>query len=252
MLGRHVDLAQMSDLLRVQRAAMQQVGEAEYGVHRRADFMAHVRQEGTLRAIGLLGLPFCLFEFDGALHHLLLQTLIQLGQSLLGLLELGDILLDGQIIHDRAILLAHRRHLNGLDILGTILAFIDELAAPGLAANKMRPHVLVGSPRGLSGLQDARIFPEHFSHAVTRGFLKILVGILDRTIQIGNHHGIGALLDSLHQPGERRVLLAAFADVAHDGHETRRGPLLADQLEENLHRNVMPVLVSMQRFEGQG
>ena len=51
-----VDLADIILLLGVEVGPGDQMAEAQYGIHRRADFMAHIGQEQALRAIGLLRL----------------------------------------------------------------------------------------------------------------------------------------------------------------------------------------------------
>ena len=47
--------AQVAALGAVQRRVQQCLGEADDGVHGRADFVAHVGQEGAARGGGLLG-----------------------------------------------------------------------------------------------------------------------------------------------------------------------------------------------------
>ena len=51
-----VDLADVVALLGVERRLEREVREADDGVHRRADFVAHVRQEHGLHLRGFLGL----------------------------------------------------------------------------------------------------------------------------------------------------------------------------------------------------
>ena len=55
VLARGVDLGQALGLLRRGAGALQQVGQADDGVHRRADLVAHVGQEGALGPVGGLG-----------------------------------------------------------------------------------------------------------------------------------------------------------------------------------------------------
>jgi hypothetical protein len=50
-----VDLAEPPGLLRAWPGAVQQVGEADDGIHRRADLVAHVGQEGALGLVGGFG-----------------------------------------------------------------------------------------------------------------------------------------------------------------------------------------------------
>ena len=64
VLGGAIDLGQAFALLRVARVATHQVGEADDGVHRRADLVAHVGQERALGAVGRLGLVGPADELD--------------------------------------------------------------------------------------------------------------------------------------------------------------------------------------------
>ena len=80
-LGGVGDLVQAVDAAPASRGvAAQQVRQADDGVHRRADLVAHVGQEGALGAVGGLGAV--------ARQH---QLGIGLLQLLLGLLDLGDV-----------------------------------------------------------------------------------------------------------------------------------------------------------------
>ena len=68
-----VDLFQVFGLLRAYFAALQDLGQAENGVHRCADFMAHIGQEGALRKVCLFGGVLGLFQFRCALLDNLFQ-----------------------------------------------------------------------------------------------------------------------------------------------------------------------------------
>jgi hypothetical protein len=67
----------------VSGSCVQQLGQAQHGVHGRADFMARVRQEARL---GGIGRPGCVVP-----GHLALQIVVQLLKLFEGLLELGDV-----------------------------------------------------------------------------------------------------------------------------------------------------------------
>jgi len=95
------------------------VGEADDGVHRRADLVADVGQEGAFGAVGLLGAVAC-----G--HQLLVEYL----QPQLGLLAIGDIgdqheqaghlptLAVGDVVHPGMAHLAQRTGQHVLKALG--------------------------------------------------------------------------------------------------------------------------------------
>ena len=60
-----LDLAQLTLAERRIAAVGEQLGEADDGIQRGAQLMAHRRQEVALGAVGLLGLIACLGEFAG-------------------------------------------------------------------------------------------------------------------------------------------------------------------------------------------
>ena len=66
MLGRVVESVQLVDLARGERILPHEMRVADDGVHRGADLVAHVRQEGALGAIGALGGDLGRFQFGGA------------------------------------------------------------------------------------------------------------------------------------------------------------------------------------------
>ena len=66
LFGGHVDLDQLGQQVRVVDLFEQQVGEAEDGVHRRAQLVAHVGQEGAFGAVGRFGGFLGEGELEGA------------------------------------------------------------------------------------------------------------------------------------------------------------------------------------------
>ncbi len=56
-------LAQFVLMVGIAGAALQQVGQAENGVHRRADFMAHIGQKGAFRLGSGFGLGGAALQF---------------------------------------------------------------------------------------------------------------------------------------------------------------------------------------------
>ncbi len=82
--------------------AVKELGEAEDGVHRRADLVGHVGEEGALGAIGAFGgvLGFAqfvagFFEVGGAFADEFLEAVAVAFQFLLGFFAGGDVLGDG-------------------------------------------------------------------------------------------------------------------------------------------------------------
>ena len=70
------DLGQPIDLLLGSAAsAAQQVRQADDRVHRRADLVAHVGQEGALGAVGRLGLTRASRQFQRSASHQFLEVM---------------------------------------------------------------------------------------------------------------------------------------------------------------------------------
>ena len=91
VLGGAADLVELFGLRPVGGTAAQDVGEADDGIHRRANFMAHVGQEGTLGLIGFFGGIACLGDFPGAGGNQFLQVIAVARQFFVGCLALGDV-----------------------------------------------------------------------------------------------------------------------------------------------------------------
>jgi hypothetical protein len=77
-------------------AAQGQVGHADDGIHRRAQFVAHVGQENALGAAGGFGGIARLRQFGGAGIHELLEVVPMLVEFPVGQLLLGDVVTDAQ------------------------------------------------------------------------------------------------------------------------------------------------------------
>ena len=80
----------------------QQLAETQDGMHRRAQLMAHARQELGLRAVGGFGLVARMHQLQRALLHALLELGIERAQRLLGARAAADV---AQVQHHAA----HRR-----------------------------------------------------------------------------------------------------------------------------------------------
>ena len=83
--GRTVDLAQSFGLLGPWLAAAQQMRETDDGVHRRADFVAHVGQETAFRQVGGFCCGFGCRQFGGARGHQFLEMVAVIAKRLLGM-----------------------------------------------------------------------------------------------------------------------------------------------------------------------
>ena len=63
-----------------QTGVQRQLGEADDGVHRRADFVAHVGQKGALGDVGGLRCILCLRQFGGTRNDQFFQVIAVLFQ----------------------------------------------------------------------------------------------------------------------------------------------------------------------------
>ena len=66
---------------RQRRVAVEQLAEAQDGVHRRAQLVAHARQELRLGAVGRFGLVACVHQLQRALLHALLELGVERAQA---------------------------------------------------------------------------------------------------------------------------------------------------------------------------
>ncbi len=167
-----VDLADVVALFRVERGFEGEVGEADDGVHRRADLVAHVGQEHGLHLRGFLGLGLRLTEFPG--DALLFADIHQESDEPAGLtgaepepvhrverdVGLAVGVLDRQLVaaasrfaDDRQVLLVEAAAL----LLGQVVELQDSLADQEIAAGAKRPLVgLVAADEPAS-----RVLDEH-------------------------------------------------------------------------------------------
>ena len=90
MVGRAVELGEVG-ALRAAGVAPHQVGQADDGVHRRADLVAHVGQELALGTGGGPGLVTGAGQLGGALGHGGLQVVAVALQLLVDAVVLGDV-----------------------------------------------------------------------------------------------------------------------------------------------------------------
>jgi hypothetical protein len=159
-MGRIGHLAQALVLLGVAGVALGEVGEADDGIHRRADFMAHVGQEGALGAVGRFGLVLGAAQFPRAFIDQLFEVLAVAFQFRLDPLFLGNVFLDAEVVGHPPIRLAHRRNDRQFLEDRAVLALVDEFALPDFAAGQGLPQLVVIAAECLAGFQDARILAD--------------------------------------------------------------------------------------------
>ncbi len=96
MLRRFADLRQLVARAGFLDVFVQQVGEADDRVHRRADLVTHVGQEGAFGAVGRLGGILRFGQRVGTVGDELLQVVAVLFQLGLGLLARADVDVDAE------------------------------------------------------------------------------------------------------------------------------------------------------------
>ena len=92
MLGCRIDLCQTFGLQRRNSAPAQDVDHAEDGVHRRANLVAHIGQEGALGKIGRFGGILRFGQFGRARGDEFGEMVAVLFKLSLGTLPFGDVL----------------------------------------------------------------------------------------------------------------------------------------------------------------
>ena len=202
----------------------QQIGEAEDGVHRRADFVAHVGQECALGPVGRLGSGSRLVQFGGALGHQFLEMVTVRIELCAHALFLGNVLLHRHVMGNRAIRLAQGRNDGELDILAAVFSAVDKFALPGSAVAQRLPQPVETLSRGLARLQHARVPADRFLAAVARVVFERLIDIFDVAVEARDDDALGALFHRLGELPQLRLGEFAFGDVQVDTRQRHRLP----------------------------
>ena len=196
-LGQPVGVAHVGDL------AAEQVGEADDGVHRGADFVTHVGQKLALAAAGRLGRLHRDDHFGAALGYQLLKVVPVVRQLLADAFLLGDVVLDGNVMGDAAVGLAQRRDAHGLGALLAGAHAVHELTAPDAAGAELGPQGRVGFRRRLARLEHAGIAADDLLAGVTALLHEGIVNVFDAAAQIGDDHRGRCLLDHQRELAQR-------------------------------------------------
>ncbi|MNZ63145.1 hypothetical protein D3C78_812840 [compost metagenome] len=194
VLGRVVYLLQpivLGDLLGI---PLEQVGEAQDGIHGGADLVAHVGEEGALGLVGAFGALMGLRQLLGALADHLLQVEAVLIQLLPELLLLGDVGLHRHEVRHLGMLPSDGRDGGHHLIVGTILAPVGELPVPALALLEGIPQGDMGGRRGEAGVEQLGGLPQHLLLLVAAGGQEGGVDIFDAGCRVGDEDPVRALL----------------------------------------------------------
>ncbi|MEZ4649696.1 MAG: hypothetical protein R3E97_13110 [Candidatus Eisenbacteria bacterium] len=104
-----------------------EAGHTDDPIHRRTEFMAHVREEGILGLRRRLGGDESLVQPA----ILLFEECLRRFQVLEALLEYGDVSLEADVVGDRTALVGHRRDGRLFGVEAAVLSAVDQLPPPG-------------------------------------------------------------------------------------------------------------------------
>ena len=204
-VGGVVHGAQVARLLWRQRRALQQLGKADDGVHRGADFVAHIGQEHALGLGGVLGAV-------ARFHQLALHALAR--GEVAG--QLDDLPRFAVGVEDGVV--------SGLDpYLAAVGAQAAELATVELAALQRGPEVAVGLAVGLfRPAQPAVMLAAQRVQPVTHQLQEVVVGVQDVAVQVELQHRHG-----LADGGHHACVLGGARLAVGDVHDHAVYPLRA-------------------------
>src|SRR5690606_21306635 len=114
----------------------------------------------------------------------------QVVDTLLVLLQLGDIRQGRYKVGDLALGVAHRGDGKPFGKHLATLATVPDLTAPAPFEINFGPHLLIKIGVMAAGAQDARIFANHFFNAVLGDFSEGFVHSDNVALRIGNHHAL--------------------------------------------------------------
>ena len=239
---RIADLGQPVLRLGIADITAQQMGQADDGIHRRADFMAHVGEEGTLRPARRLGCLLGFGQFGGTRLDERLEMVAVMFELGLDPLARGDVGRDAAQRVDRAVRLA-QRHLDRQVGAGDVAVGrrIDFLLDHPLAVFNDAPVVAldIGARRGI---EEARIVvPDDLGQRLAEQFAYRAIGVL---VAVVGTLDVDVGLDAVENDAEAVLVLAqgvfrllALGDVFLD-REIVDG--LAGGIEDRRDRRLFP------------
>ncbi len=212
--GRLQDRVDVLRLLLVEAAEglrLQQLREADDGIQRRAQLVAHAGQEGGLGAVGLLGLRLRQRQVLRPLVHLLLQVVAMAPQLGLGPAQVGQIVddagedrrtaradrTDRKLDRKRAAIGAPRGHLAPPS---------DDPGRPGV---EIAPDMALVAARVGLGHQQADAAPDHLRRAIAEQPLRTRIERADQPVGVNRHDAVDRGVDD--RP-EVQVAVAGLLD----------------------------------------
>ncbi len=209
MLRGSADLAQLLALFGLQCGILQQVGQTNDRIHRRADLMAHIRQKRAFGDVGHFRRLHRVRQLFGALDNQLFQFFAVMLQFFLHRFFIGNIVLDGHVMTNPAVFLPDRRNNRRFHKLATILAFVDKFAMPGPAISQIIPKLDETFGLGLTRFQQIDFSPHQLRARIAGSLDNGFVDILDVRLQIRNDDAFRALFD--HQRKLTQLVLNSLA-----------------------------------------
>ena len=110
-----------------------------------------------------------------------------------------EVALDADVGRRPAVGPEHGRERRLLLVERAVLAPVDEDPAPRLAGGEPVPHVLVHGRRRDPALEHARVAPQQLVGGVAADGLEGRVDVGDRAREVGDHHGLGGVVDGAPQ-----------------------------------------------------
>lgn len=168
----------------------------------RFEFIQVDEQQGQLGAVAL-GHPeglFDVFEKEGTVGQTGQDIVMgHKGQPFMGLLALGDVEIDGEIMMDGPSGFLDRGNMRLLPIDLAGFAAIDQFPGPGLAPQEMVPQIPIDGWIGQAGFQDAGIPANDLRRGITGLLGETGIDVGDPGVDVGDQDGGWALGDGLGQ-----------------------------------------------------
>ena len=217
-------LGQVVALPRIEVGLQAQVGEADDGIQRRPDLVAHVREECALGARRRLGNLLGLDEFARAQRHVALETLLLVEEDLILALLLGDVGLHRHEVLQPAGGVADRRDLQRHPVRFTAAGVVQQLLAgrdpglQGIADAADRGRIGAGPLKRLAGRS-----ADQFGKAEAGAMHEGLVHPLDPALGVGDDDEVVRATRHQRKLGDLVLGRLAGRDVMDDAQEAALG-----------------------------
>ena len=154
--------------------------------------------------------------------QLVLHPVTGLVELCLHLLAFRDVSLDGDVVDDFSLIIAHRRDRHFFRVERAILTFVDYFAAPYVPVADRLPHVLVEGPVVNVRLQDLGILSHRLLEGITGQRRKRRINPQNLAIRVGDQDPIGGRIERCGLPAQERFGLLTLVDVDMSPDDTSR------------------------------